>query len=551
MNYPFWEIPIIGSQLLIAFIAIPHVFISHFAVGAGIYLPLTEKYLLKKNYTEGFGFLKKLTKFFLILSLVFGALTGVAIWFVIGLASPETTSSLIHSFVFGWAIEWVFFLLEIVALLFYFYGFDRLSQKNHLRVGYIYLVGAWLSLFIINGILTYMLTPGDWITNHNFWSGFFNPGFFASLVLRTFAALMMVVFFTSFIASLQKNADERAFLFRYHFKWFVPVIVGLLLSLLWYYFTIPNDNRQLLTFLQEQSIVGDFDDVSRYFYLGMSALGVAIILMLVLRFAPKIRFTPVLTLLILLMGLFIFASFEFSREILRKPYTISHYIYANSLRVSQIDEIKRDGLLPHLKWAPVKTLTQENEVEVGKHIFRHQCLACHTKEPGGYRSIVDINANADRTFLGIQGLIEIMRSEDPKQNPYLAYMPPFIATNEEAQALAIYIASLGDIPIEKEVSIDLFPEISDPQHRSSLESGLQVFRTTCMACHTNQGKGAMDIIPLLQREQRDASDVAAFVTIIQSDDPDMNPFLTVMPSFTFTETEARALTDYLQYVVNH
>ena len=40
MNYPVWDIP--ASGLLIAFIAIVHVFVSHFAVGGGLYLVLTE-----------------------------------------------------------------------------------------------------------------------------------------------------------------------------------------------------------------------------------------------------------------------------------------------------------------------------------------------------------------------------------------------------------------------------------------------------------------------------------------------------------------------------
>ena len=40
--------------------------------------------------------------------------SGVGIWFAIGLAAPEATSTLIHNFVFGWAIEWVFFLVELL-----------------------------------------------------------------------------------------------------------------------------------------------------------------------------------------------------------------------------------------------------------------------------------------------------------------------------------------------------------------------------------------------------------------------------------------------------
>ena len=41
MNFPIWELP--ASGLLIAGVAIIHVFISHFAVGGGLFLVLAER----------------------------------------------------------------------------------------------------------------------------------------------------------------------------------------------------------------------------------------------------------------------------------------------------------------------------------------------------------------------------------------------------------------------------------------------------------------------------------------------------------------------------
>jgi len=43
MNYPVWEVPILGGGMLIGAIAILHVFVAHFAVGGGLYLVLTER----------------------------------------------------------------------------------------------------------------------------------------------------------------------------------------------------------------------------------------------------------------------------------------------------------------------------------------------------------------------------------------------------------------------------------------------------------------------------------------------------------------------------
>jgi hypothetical protein len=47
MNYPFWDIPILGSGWVIGIIAIFHVMISQFAVGGGLYLPMAERKALR------------------------------------------------------------------------------------------------------------------------------------------------------------------------------------------------------------------------------------------------------------------------------------------------------------------------------------------------------------------------------------------------------------------------------------------------------------------------------------------------------------------------
>jgi len=37
MNYPVWDVPVIGSGWVIGAIAIFHILVSHFAIGGGIY----------------------------------------------------------------------------------------------------------------------------------------------------------------------------------------------------------------------------------------------------------------------------------------------------------------------------------------------------------------------------------------------------------------------------------------------------------------------------------------------------------------------------------
>src|ERR1035438_7964752 len=125
MNYPFWDIPYLGSGWVIGIIAIFHVMISQFAVGGGFYLPMAERKAQRMTdpamRSAWLAQLVSHSRFFLILTGVFGTISGVGIWFAIGLTHPEATSTLIHNFVFGWAMEWVFFLVELATAAVYYY----------------------------------------------------------------------------------------------------------------------------------------------------------------------------------------------------------------------------------------------------------------------------------------------------------------------------------------------------------------------------------------------------------------------------------------------
>jgi hypothetical protein len=109
-------------------------------------------------------------------TMVFGGVTGVGIWFIIALVHPAGTSLLIHNFVFGWAIEWVFSWRDSgpPSLCVRFTG---MGGKERQRLAFLYALFAWLSLFIINGILSFM-SPGEMLETGAFWDGFSTPPLF-------------------------------------------------------------------------------------------------------------------------------------------------------------------------------------------------------------------------------------------------------------------------------------------------------------------------------------------------------------------------------------
>jgi cytochrome bd-type quinol oxidase subunit 1 len=236
--------------------------ISQFAVGGGLYLPLAERKAMRMaDKQQGAAWLNQLvshSKFFLILTGVFGTVSGVGIWFAIGLTHPEATSTLIHNFVFGWAIEWVFFMVELTTVAVYYYTWNRIDPRLHLKVGWVYSVASVATLIIINGILTFMLTPGDtWIsvagTGHEaskFWNAFFNPTYWPSLLLRSGVCTSLAGIW-ALISSSRIDGDRqpalKTSLVQWSVKWLVPSFVATPFLLVWYLFMVPQSQRALLT----------------------------------------------------------------------------------------------------------------------------------------------------------------------------------------------------------------------------------------------------------------------------------------------------------------
>lgn len=495
MDYPFWELPF-SYGIMMAVIGIVHVFVSHFAIGGGLYLVVTEHFARKRNDTARLAYLESLSKFFALTTLVFGALTGVGIWFIIGLLNPQATSLLIHNFVWGWAVEWTFFLIEIAAAIIYYYGWRSMSPSNHLKVGWIYFAAAWLSLVIINGILAFMLTPGGWLETGSFWQGFFNPTYFSSLVFRTGICLLMAGLFGTVVATRMKDAGVRGSLVRYNTWWGLIGLAVMAPTFYWYWNAIPDAIRQ----------VAELEMPTPINAINGSFVNAAMLLVLLIVFGLLIprKYKTGIAIFTLLVGFAYFGEFEWFRESLRKPYIVYDYMYGNAQEVAHADEYARDGLLNHIAFAGD---------DPASDLYNHTCGYCHTVN-GYYHALAPWFNGTDQAFIAamVKGT-GVMKG----------HMPPFMGTEADADLIAAHIYEQVD-----------HRHIAEIYNLEGVELGKKVYNIRCGPCHEIGGFNDKfaSLVGLGESDYRDLLGMAEYLG-------------DRMPAFTGDEQETAALIQYL------
>jgi len=572
MNYPVWDIP--ASGLLIAVIAILHVFVSHFAVGGGFYLVLLERKARRDGDGPLLGYARRLSRFFILLTLVFGAISGVGIWFTIGLVHPQATSSLINTFVWGWAIEWTFFVVEIAAAMVYYYGWDRLSARLHMAIGWVYVVSAWLSLVVINGILTYMLTPGRWTLTRGFWDAFFNETYWPALVARTCVAVGLAGLFAIWTAAWLPDAALKARIARdAAWRWVLPMAVAIPLSLVWYLSAAAGAGVPvgevfgakdggpvgLLTAIFSTGVATGYPVAQRAAWWVIVAAVVLTVLTLLLAVARSRTYGRPFAAVLMLLGLVAMGGSEWVREDLRKPWVIGQYMFVNALRLPApagvpappeefvtrfgqdrftVDAVNSAGVLRASAWVrpvPDHLLAPHDYAaraeHQGRELFRALCSSCHTID--GYQAIRPLVRGKSPDALA--GIIGRLASPVDAAGNAAAWnvvparvktwrnrrMPPFAGTDEEKQMLAAYLALLGGAA----------PSALSPAAPSA-DVGKAYYDTNCAACHGPDGLAPFD------PKGRKPAEFYEMIGRL----PAINE---MMPAFEGTEEQRRALADHL------
>src|SRR5713226_270952 len=431
MDYPAWYVPFITAPMLIPLVAIPHIIVAQFAVGGGFLLADLVRRAYRDRSQGLLDYLKGLARIFTLVTIVFGAVSGAGIWWTIGLTSPETTSALIHIFVFGWATEWAVFVLEIASAFAFYYLWDRLTPREHVALGWIYAVSAWVSLVLITGITAFMLTSGSWSPEKGFFTAFFNPSFLPQSLIRTGGSLAIAALAIGFhVAFHHEQQPWRDTVIRTISQWALLGMILIAIGGLWYLFALPEHVR--LNMIRAPAL------------LIMMALNFAVTLVVIAALAwgyvqGSRWITPPSALLLLLVGAIAVTTGEFVREGSRKPYRNDKYILAPGVRVQEVGAFQKDGLISHARWLnyylgqrPTDRPKRERDVLIGEAVFRYHCASCHALS--GYN--------------GMKPLIqpwttELIREAVRNLHRTNPAMPPWLGSEAERQILAAYLVRLN------------------------------------------------------------------------------------------------------------
>jgi cytochrome bd ubiquinol oxidase subunit I len=447
MHYPWWYVPHLTAPMLIAVISVVHVLVSHYAVGGGLFLAVEVGHAYRTGNQAYLDYLHRHAAFFILLTVVFGAITGVGIWWTIGLASPLATEVLIRTFVFGWAIEWVFFVIELVSAFIFYYFWGRLAERTHVIIGWIYAASAWISLVLITAITAFMLNPGVWAANggsRDFWTAMLNPQFLPQTVARTGGALLLSSLYVYLHASLCIGDSRLRDMIAARSA--RPALLGAVLitagGVGWYYF-LPA------------SAVGALESAAALNILVAIIFALTIVVFFLLYFGPYRNpgwLSPGFAGSLCLFGIAAFSTGEFIREAVRKPFVIYNVVLANQVLPDEVAKFRQAGYLQSGVWTRryvaehypdnivngcidgrrLLKLPTEDRAALGEVLFQYHCNDCHATV-AGYSAAGPLLHGRSRDL--ISSMVSQLQS--------VYFMPPWCGTPEEAELITDYLMTVN------------------------------------------------------------------------------------------------------------
>lgn len=551
MQYPWWHIPLLTAPMLIALVCIVHVLVSMYAVGGGLILAAENRRAVKKKEKPYRDYWKRHARFFLLLTVVCGGVTGVGVWWTIGLASPLATETLIRIFVFGWGMEWVFFVIEIVALFVFYYYWDKLPDSDHVKVGIIYGLAAWISLVLITGITAFMLNSrglfGDWLSDGSFWSAFLNRQFLPQTIARTGASLLLATLYIWLHVTYTDTPDAvRESVVRRMSGWALAGIGLFVLGVAGWFFFLPKTS--LLTLQRAAAL-------NVLLVLGAAILAAMTLLIIVGPLRSPKRVTFPMAAALFLFGLAAVGTCEFVREAVRKPFIVDRIVYGNQVTTAGVETTIRNGFLASGVWTRMY-LAQLQEKYPNLAILPPETLTADpsTVSESGVTPMTNIaSAEESGDIVWTQYRYQQPRQRQPLPEPTQAPAPlnqtpafaPAATVPQPPSQVAVTSqanTSSGFTPYSaaRSAEIDSAPrpgseELLKMEEADRIETGRVIFMYHCNDCHAAEW-GYSAAAPMLVGKTK--GEIAQFVRHLNR--PGIN-----MPPWCGNDAETQLLAEYL------
>lgn len=438
MLFPLLHVPGLGDGMTIALVAVVHVLISHgLAIGALALIVGLEHLSLTRGDQALADLARRMLKPAVIVITGVGAVTGAGIWFTVSAVAPGGIGAMLRVFFWPWLIEWIAFTLEVLVLLPYYFWWDRMRASRpgvHVALGWSYVGVAFVSAFLISGILGFMLTPDGWVQNRNLAAAFFNPTFWPQLALRMSGGFALGGLVCLAYAAFARNlaAATRRFALRLFGGWLLA-FGALCAGSSWLYFSrIPETYAVHKVF----AVLTSHLSQSPWLLPAGTAVATGVVALagvagwLRSRSGAAALVVPALVAAVLLVS-----GFERIREFVRGPYLMPGYMYANQIPLALSDYYKEHGYLAHTAWHFVQDPALKPQAPAGHDLFMANCGVCHTI--GGVNDIRE--RLAGRTLPGVNVLVSRTEAMVP-------FMPPFSGTRAEARTMAAYLYELAGNP---------------------------------------------------------------------------------------------------------
>jgi len=222
--------PLFGNRIIVWILSQLHLNFAAFILGAPIFIVVSEWIGWRRHDPRYERLAREMTKVTTIAYSLTALTGGFFVFLVIGLYPKPATFLFTYFFPIWMILYPTLFILETLLLYMYWYGWDRLQTRKglHIGIGVLLNVVGTLTMFAMNGIVSFMNTPVKNFETATLWQLMNNFTWWPLNLHRFIANVTFGGFITGLVAAYlflaARDEEDRAF---YDWMGFVGNLIGL------------------------------------------------------------------------------------------------------------------------------------------------------------------------------------------------------------------------------------------------------------------------------------------------------------------------------------